>query len=320
MNKRGIDVAHWEPIVNWLEVKGAGYEFAFIKASQGSVPDHKFVEHWNNARGIMQRGPYHFYDPRYPGITPEVQAEKFWDMIYQDPGELTPVVDIEMFTAGPYHGAEYWYRYISRLHSLSGMWPIIYTGYYYWNDNVRINPVDDLDWFARCPLWIAAYGNAPMIPKPWTDWTYWQYSESGTVKGVYDELGRLTECDLDYSKETTTEEHAMEYFKVSAVSNIRSAPRVSPDTDLGTFNLLVGDVFESDKSFFADNYVWLSLTRIWRGAQLVTMAPSVTGEYWVARTQYVTLTSFTPPVAGKKVTHKLTIYNDGSLDVDGQSV
>jgi lysozyme len=306
MYKRGIDVSHWEPDVRFGEVKAAGYEFMFTKASQGSVEDPLFKTHWNNARGILPRGAYHFYDPRYASVTPEVQAEKFWGLLEPDQGEMPLTVDIELYTTGPYHGADYWYRFIDRLHRISGQWPLVYTAYYYWVDNVKVAPVQDVTWFSEhCDLWVANYGVLiPQVPPPWTDWTCWQYSETGMVPGVYDELGRLTECDLDYFKgEMIPVEVPMDvYFTASAVSNIRSAPTLV-NSDLGSFNLLVGDIFQVDplETKQAEGYTWLRLTALWRGGTEVPLVLSPSGAYWVARTAYITPASYTPPTVNEYI-------------------
>src|SRR5262249_29965707 len=35
------------------------------------------------------------------------------------------------------------------------------------------------------PLWVANYtSGCPKIPAPWTNWVFWQYSESGTTPGL----------------------------------------------------------------------------------------------------------------------------------------
>src|SRR5260370_40501961 len=39
--------------------------------------------------------------------------------------------------------------------------------------------------FSADPLWVAAYAsNAPPLPAGWNDWTFWQYTSSGTVSGI----------------------------------------------------------------------------------------------------------------------------------------
>lgn len=40
--------------------------------------------------------------------------------------------------------------------------------------------------FANYPLWIADYrGNAqPEVPGGWSHWTFWQYTDRGTIPGI----------------------------------------------------------------------------------------------------------------------------------------
>ena len=41
------------------------------------------------------------------------------------------------------------------------------------------------DAFSTYPLWIAEYGvDQPKMPEGWTQWHFWQYSDSGQVNGV----------------------------------------------------------------------------------------------------------------------------------------
>lgn len=196
---RGIDVAYYEPVIDWSKVQAGGYKFAFIKCSQSNYNDSKFQEHWKNSKASgMPRGAYHFYDPRY--YSPQAQAEKFFSSLGNDLGELPFVVDLELYTSGKYYGSRYWYDYLERLNQLSGNHAtIIYTAPSYWNTNVYKTPsVIDVNYFGKYPLWIANYGvNSPVIPKPWTNWLFWQYEESDLIDGVYDTLGRKTECDVN---------------------------------------------------------------------------------------------------------------------------
>lgn len=203
---QGIDASVYEPVINWQKVQQAGYKFAFIKCSQNFI-DPKFYTHWRNAKASgIPRGAYHFFDPRIN--SPKSQAEVFFTALGNDLGELPFVLDIELYTAGAYYGSRYWYDYLERLNQLSGNHPIIiYTAYYYWTENVYKFPsVVDVNYFGKYPLWIANYGvSQPLVPKPWTNWLFWQYDEKTLIDGVYDELGRLTECDVDYFNGTEQE-------------------------------------------------------------------------------------------------------------------
>jgi len=210
MTVKGIDVAYYEPKIDWLKVKNAGYEFAFIKASQGTVEDPKFKEHWNGAKGILPRGAYHLYDPRYPKATAKAQAEFFWSLVKEDPGELPFVADIEKYESGPYHGSQQWYNFLETLKMLSNRKEaMIYTAQYYWQDNVNLagKSVTDVSYFYKnYPLWIADPDpvQSPSMPKnAWLDWLFWQINWTTYIDGITDEEGRKTACDVDIFNGTT---------------------------------------------------------------------------------------------------------------------
>ena len=76
--------------------------------------------------------------------------------------------------------------------------PMIYTNYDTWV-YILGDPTD----FADYPLWIANYtpASSPLIPSAWSDWVFWQHSETGSVGGVSGnvDLDRFqgTQDDLD---------------------------------------------------------------------------------------------------------------------------
>ena len=97
---RGIDVAHWEPEIDWMKLRAQEIRFAFIKATQAAdYVDNKFLSHWTGAKqaGIL-RGAYHFIDPRVDG---RLQAENFLRTVKLEPGDLPPVLDLEDLPATP---------------------------------------------------------------------------------------------------------------------------------------------------------------------------------------------------------------------------
>lgn len=90
---KGIDVALWEPNIDWMKVRAQNIRYAFIKASQGDFTDPLFDSHWAGAKqaGIL-RGAYHFLDPKMDGI---IQAETYLRKVKFEPGDLPPVLDLE---------------------------------------------------------------------------------------------------------------------------------------------------------------------------------------------------------------------------------
>jgi lysozyme len=175
---RGIDVSKYQGTIDWGRVATAGLAFVFIKASQGITGvDPELSANWSGAQtaGLL-RGVYHFFQP---GDDPAQQAEHFLATSPLGARDLPPVLDIE--TAGSLHpseivqGVETW---LPKVQEATGRTPIIYTSPGFWKTLGATQ-------FGRYPLWIAEYGvSTPIVPAGWSRWTFWQYSESGTVPGI----------------------------------------------------------------------------------------------------------------------------------------
>jgi hypothetical protein len=61
-----------------------------------------------------------------------------------------------------------------------GYRPIVYTGPSWWNRNTVASPR-----WSQHDLWIANYGNpSPTLPRDWTTWRFWQWTEAGTIPGM----------------------------------------------------------------------------------------------------------------------------------------
>jgi lysozyme len=174
----GIDVSHFQGTVDWHQVAGTGVAFAFMKATQGiTTVDSMFNQNWNAVKSAgLLRGAYHFYQP---GDDPVQQAEHFLTVVPHAQGDLPPVLDIE--TAGsstPAQIVQGITTWLDTVQQGTGRTPILYTGKSFWNTLGTAS-------FGGYPLWIAEYGvSTPVLPSGWSRWTFWQYSESGTIAGV----------------------------------------------------------------------------------------------------------------------------------------
>jgi lysozyme len=96
-------------------------------------------------------------------------------------GDLPPVIDIEAAQGqSKEHLIEAVDWWLSDVADPLGVVPIIYTGPSFWAHNVGDQPP-----FDEYPLWVAHYGvTKPIVPKPWTDWTFWQHTDQGRVPGI----------------------------------------------------------------------------------------------------------------------------------------
>jgi lysozyme len=175
---RGIDVSHYQGVIDWGLVAEAGMAFAFIKATEGtSEVDPQFQDNWSGAKAAgLLRGAYHFYQP---GEDPRQQAESFLSAVQTVPGDLPPVLDVEI-PGDPSEiiaGIQAW---LAAVQQETAKAPIVYTSPSFW---AQLGA--SVSGFGHFPLWIAEYGvTAPKIPEGWTTWTFWQFSESGSVSGI----------------------------------------------------------------------------------------------------------------------------------------
>ena len=176
----GIDVSHYQGVVNWASVKAAGCAFAFAKATEGTgVTDQYFAQNWQGMKSAgLARGAYHFF---HASEDAAAQASHFLSVVRLQAGDLPAVLDVEVSdnvaNSVILQGVQTW---LDAVEQGTGATPIIYTATSFWNAHLNAG-------FGRYPLWIAHYTSASTpapLPGGWTDWTFWQYSQSLAISGV----------------------------------------------------------------------------------------------------------------------------------------
>ncbi len=177
----GIDVSYYQGTVSWTSVKAAGKTFAFARVSDGlSYPDTKFATNWPamKSAGII-RGAYQYFRP---SADPNAQADLMLDKIKAagglQPGDLPPVLDLEtdsgLAASVVVARAKTW---LAKIEASIGVKPIVYTAAFMSNV-IGTN-------FGGYTLWVANYGaTCPLMPSGWTDWSFWQTSDTGKVNGI----------------------------------------------------------------------------------------------------------------------------------------
>lgn len=183
----GIDVSHYQGTINWSSVKSAGIKFAYIKATESTTyKDPAFSAnylHAYNAKVI--RGAYHF---ARPGLSSgAAQATYFagnggaWS---RDDLTLPGMLDLEGGCYGKSASAmrSWVLDFSSTYKEKTGREVVIYTSPSWWNTCTG-------GWSgmsARSPLFVAHWTSAssPSIPSGFPYWTFWQYTDSGSVSGI----------------------------------------------------------------------------------------------------------------------------------------
>ena len=177
---KGIDVSSYQGVVDWAAARADGVEYAFIRAGDGATfTDPQFARNWSGAQaaGVL-RGAYQFFRPAQDPIA---QADRMLAVIAGAPGDLPPVIDVEDAGGlGPDVVEAAVRAWIDRVRPVLGREPIIYTGFYFWRDQVGAPDM------TASPLWHAQYTTAdcPNIAPPWPGWAFWQYTAMGRVAGI----------------------------------------------------------------------------------------------------------------------------------------
>jgi lysozyme len=178
VHQGGFDVSWHSGAIDWPAVVADGPGFVILKATEGvDLKDAAFDDHWPAVREAgLVRGAYHFYVTE---DDPQEQARFFIANVVLEPGDLAPVVDVEVLGHGTQPGlADRLRTFIGIVEEHYGVRPFIYTSPKFWDQHLD-------DTFGGYPLWIAEYGvEAPTVPAGWETWTLWQWMGDADVKGV----------------------------------------------------------------------------------------------------------------------------------------
>ena len=173
-----MDVSSYQGTVDWHALASQGVDFAFIKATEGSLlQDKQFASNWNGSlEAGVRPGAYHFLSYDSPG---ETQADNFISMVPVTDGALPPVVDIEFYgeyLENPPEKAQVQSildPLLARLEAHYGVKPILYVtyrSYYSYLTDTK---------YADYPVWCSSPTVFPLVPR----WHFWQYSHSAKLEG-----------------------------------------------------------------------------------------------------------------------------------------
>ncbi len=185
----GIDVSHYQGTINWTQVKGAGYIFAWAKATEGTANvDAQYAANAvNGVNAGVYMGAYHFAHPDVNTTNAGAIAEANHFLSQAQPYiitcELPPVLDLEVSTSLTNAQLTAWVQtWMNTVQTATGIVPILYT-------SGSIANMMGSSLAAYCKLWIADPDGSPTATPPtlgpWSpNWSFKQYSWTGTVPGI----------------------------------------------------------------------------------------------------------------------------------------
>lgn len=171
----GLDVSRWQGAIDWRRVAAAGYEFAYINASNQDP-----AEHLRGARAAgLATGLYY----RLPATADPVTAARAFALHVASlraygPGALPPALDLE---DGPGDQSARAQRFLGELRTRIGHRRVaLYSGAYFFANQLGERWADD-----DVMLWIADYSAPPGTPRYVSPRVgLHQFSQTGRVPGV----------------------------------------------------------------------------------------------------------------------------------------
>ncbi len=177
---RGIDVSEHQGEIDWQAVRGAGFDFAFVKATEGrDYQDAYFGENWRGcATAGVARSAYHFFTFKSTGLD---QARNFISYVPYEPGSLPPAIDLEFSGNSEQIPDKDTLReelrdFIDELEKTYRKAPILYVTYESYKKYIEGD-------FNDCLIWIRDLSQSPVLDDG-RDWAFWQYSDQGRVEGI----------------------------------------------------------------------------------------------------------------------------------------
>lgn len=204
----GVDVSRYQGNIDWDVMAEQDVTFAFIKATEGSShTDPLFGYNWKEAqRSGVYAGAYHFFSFESSG---ETQAQNFIEAVGALDGALPPVVDLEFYgeyTATPLskkETREILDGLLSALEDYYGVKPIIYTTTRAYYSYILGGGYGDY------PLWMRDTYMEPLVR-----WTFWQYSDQGSLEGYDGMQADHTEMYIDLNVYHGSFEELLEEFSL----------------------------------------------------------------------------------------------------------
>ncbi len=163
----GIDVSDWQGYIDYSEVKAAGIEIVYIKASQGNnITDPYFKTNYNNAKiNDLKVGLYHFLTAETEEEAIE-EAEYFASVISGTSPDCKLAMDFENFgslTQEQINSISI--AFLERVTELTNKEVIVYS------DAYNAENVFSSDIANNYPLWIAEYDvSSPTDNVNWSSW------------------------------------------------------------------------------------------------------------------------------------------------------
>ena len=212
----GLDLSFWQGNIHWDQLslpcdedgsvcgkipapcKQRPVQFAFIRVTKSdSLVDSLYHRYYNEAKKLgISCGSYHFLTDTVSG---KVQAEAFLSHVKLEPGDLPPVLDVEIDSPEIVTKAKEWLEVVEKK---CGVKALIYTNMHVYATWIMSDSsLNDHD------LWLAKpRGEMPDVP----NCKFWQFTHEGHVWGIIDNV-------VDINMFNGTQEQLDEYIQKNGI-------------------------------------------------------------------------------------------------------
>lgn len=176
----GIDISHHQKNIDWAKVKhwkGNKISFVYIKATEGATyKDKNYKENFEGAKkNKFLVGSYHYFRTT---SSVEDQFEAFIKKVDKNNQDLIPLVDVEEkknWNDSEFH--KNFQEFLDMVENHFGSKPVIYTVNSFYNHHLSGK-------YEKYHFLIGRYGENPPNMRDNSNWTIWQFSETGKVDGI----------------------------------------------------------------------------------------------------------------------------------------
>lgn len=208
----GVDLSFWQGNIHWNQLslpceedgsvsgkipapqKQRPVQFAFLRVTKSdSLVDSLYQKNYNEAKKLgIPCGAYHFLTDTVSG---KAQAEFFLSHVKFEPGDLPPVLDVEIDSPNIVTKAKEWLEIVEKK---CGVKALIYT-----NMHVYASWIKNDSSLNNHDLWLAKpRGEMPDVP----NCKFWQFAHEGHVWGIIDNV-------VDINMFNGTQEQLDEYIR-----------------------------------------------------------------------------------------------------------
>ena len=212
----GLDLSFWQGNIHWDQlslpcdedgsVSGKipvprnqrPVQFAYIRVTKSdSLVDSLYQKYYTEAKKLgIPCGTYHFLTDTVSG---EVQAEMFLSHARLEPGDLPPVLDVEIDSPEIVTKAREWLEIVEKK---CGVKAIIYSNMHIFGKWIKNDPILNTH-----DLWLAkTKGEMPDEP----NCEFWQFTHEGHVWGIIDNV-------VDINLFNGTQEELQEYIETKGI-------------------------------------------------------------------------------------------------------